>query len=202
MKRIFGEHGILLSTPEDFIGEFNDHLESKCFIGLNEPAFPGDHRAASKFKSMITESEWVLNGKFRKRRRVSNIAHIMLTTNREWAIPAGNKARRFLMLTVDDKRVNAVDYVKRLWRQVDEGGLEAMMYALQQINLTGFNFRTVPKTSALFEQQLLSAPSTTRWAADAVSLGELIPADHSRLGATLPNGGFAQEVDGPALYRA
>lgn len=75
---IFGEHGISPNTPEDFVGEFNDQLENKCFIGMNEPSFPGDHRAAGKFKSMITETEWVLNDKFRKRHRVPNISHLML----------------------------------------------------------------------------------------------------------------------------
>ena len=101
ISRIFGKHALLLNSPEDLIGSFNDHLENCCFIGLNEPSFPGDHHAAAKLKSMITKSTWLINGKYRAARRVPNIAHIMLTTNQEWAIPAGNKSRRFLMLDVN-----------------------------------------------------------------------------------------------------
>jgi hypothetical protein len=201
MCSIFGEHGISLNTPEDFTGEFNDHLENKAFIGLNEPSFPGDHKAAGKFKSMITESEWVLNGKFRKRRRVPNIAHIMLTTNRKWAIPAGNKARRFLMLDVDESRVDDERYFTALRHEADSGGIEAMLYALMRLDITSFNPWRVPKTAALREQQRLSAPSPVRWLTGAVSSGELIPHD-PRFGWAIPTGGFGQEVHGPTLYRA
>ena len=95
---IFGRHGILLNTPEQLTRKFNDHLEIICFVGLNEPAFPGDHQQAGKLKSMITDSTWFIKGKYRGGRLVPNIAHIAMTTNREWAVPAGNKARRFLVL--------------------------------------------------------------------------------------------------------
>ena len=176
MARMFGEHALLLSTPEDLIGQFNDHLENKSFIGLNEPAFPGDHRAAEKLKSMITEATWLLNGKFRAARRVPNIAHIMLTTNASWAVPAGNQARRFLVLEVDDRRAGDRAYFNALYGEADAGGCDAMLHALRRIDLSSFDLRDVPKTSALREQQLRSAPSTTQWAMDAVASGVLVPA--------------------------
>jgi hypothetical protein len=99
LARMFGDHALMLSTPEDLLGDFNSHLENKSLICLNEPAFPGDHQKAGKLKSMITESTWLINAKFRQAHRVPNIAHIAITTNAGWAVPAGNHARRFLMPT-------------------------------------------------------------------------------------------------------
>lgn len=206
MTTIFGEHGVLLSSPEEFIGDHNDHLENKSFIGLNEPSFPGDHRAAGKFKSMITDRQWTINPKHRKIYTIPNIAHIMLTTNAEWAVPAGNRSRRFLMLNVDDTHAND-RFIKEVRQEGLNGGVEAMLHDLQCIDLTGFDPWTVPKTTALREQQLLTAPSPVRWAAAAVTRGELIPLDDPKLApllpnGRLPNGGFRQEIAGPMLYDA
>ena len=159
MARMFGDHALMLSTPEDLIGEFNDHLESKSLIGLNEPSFPGDHRANGKLKSMITEANWLLNGKFRSARRVPNIAHIMLTTNASWAVPAGNQARRFLVLEVGGGRAGDRAYFDALWTEADSGGCEAMLDALLRIDLRSFDLRDVPKTRALGNSSSVAHPA-------------------------------------------
>ena len=202
MARIFGEHALMLSTPEDLIGQFNDHLESKSLIGLNEPAFPGDHRAAGKLKSMITEPTWLLNGKFRAARRVPNIAHIVLTTNASWAVPAGNQARRFFVLDVDEGRAGDRTYFNALWAEAESGGVEAMLHALLRIDLNNFSLLDVPKTQALRLQQVQSAPTTTRWAADAVTARELIPPPPGIGSNPGSGGGFNARHHTATLYDA
>jgi len=200
LARMFGEHALMLSTPEDLIGQFNDHLESRSLIGLNEPAFPGNHQAAGKLKSMITEPTWLINGKFRAARRVPNIAHILLTTNASWAVPAGNQARRFLVLEVDEKYVGNRAYFTALWSEADHGGVEAMLHALLRIDLTNFSSLDAPKTKALRLQQIRSAPSTTRWGLDAVTAAVLLP---SPPGTTVvANAGFGSLVSTTDLYQA
>jgi hypothetical protein len=175
MVRILGNrHGIMLSDPEHLVGTFNDHLEGRSFICLNEPAFPGEHTGARKFKSMITETTWLLNGKYRKPYLVSNIAHIMLTTNADWAVPAGNKARRFAVFDVDEGRVGDHVYFKDLWDELDNGGLAALLHFLLHLDVSQCNLRAVPYTQALINQQLLSASSQTQWALDSVEHGAII----------------------------
>ena len=140
LARIFGKfrHAIVLNDPDELTGVFNDHLERCVFIALDEPAFPGDHRAANKFKSMVTGSTWLINGKFRKAYPAPNIAHIMLTTNSSWAVPAGNKARRFLVLDVNDKYSGeqGEPYFKALYHDIESGGLEGFLHALLQVKVT------------------------------------------------------------------
>jgi hypothetical protein len=176
--RMLGQHGILLSTPEQLVGTFNDHLENRSFICLNEPAFPGDHAGARKFKSMITESTWLLNGKFRKPYFVPNIAHIMLTSNLSWVVPAGNKARRFAVFAADESRAGDHAYFAALRAEADNGGIAAMLDFLLRVNLSKCNLRAVPTTPALIEQQMLSASSETQWALDAVEHGDLDPSTY------------------------
>lgn len=199
MRRIFGQHARLLYTPEELTGTFNEHLEHVCFIGLNEPSFPGDHRAAAKLKSMITESQWLINGKFRAARQVPNIAHIMMTTNRPWAIPAGNKARRFLMLDVNEERADDPRYFEPLWHEIDNGGLEAFFAALLRVKVSAANLRAVPRTAALRRQQLRTASTLVRWAADGAASGILIPA-LSAYPNPPPDGGFGCRLPGAQLY--
>lgn len=166
MHAIFGRHGLMLNTPEQLIGQFGEHLECISFICVNEPTFPGDHAGTRKFKSMISESEWVLEPKGRKIYRVPNVAHIMLTTNELWVVPAGSGARRFVMFDVDEGRAGDHAYFAALRHQANHGGIEAMLHDLLNLDLTGFDIRDIPVTSALIEQQQLSAPGEVQWALD------------------------------------
>jgi hypothetical protein len=188
LVRMFGEHALMLSTAEDLLGDFNSHLENKSLICLNEPAFPGDHQKAGKLKAMITESTWLINTKFRQAHRVPNIAHIAITTNASWAVPAGNQARRFLVLDVSEHRAGDRAYFDALWHEANRGGIEAMLHALLKVDLTKFDLRNVPRTDGLRQQQLLSASTMVRWAMDAVSTGTLVAGQH---------GGFGSKKAGP-----
>jgi hypothetical protein len=196
MADIFGEHAIMLNDAEQLIGTFTDHLENKSFVGVNEPGFPGDHKAAGKLKSMITDSEWMINGKYRAIHRVPNIAHFMFSTNRDWAIPAGNKARRWLMLDVDERHADDEAYFAPIRRETENGGIEAMLYDLLRVDLSRFNSWNVPKTAALREQQLLSASTITRWAVDTVNVGITTSGAH---GAVTLSWGW---LDRRTLYEA
>ena len=171
LHAMFGRHSMMLNTPEQLIGQFGEHLECISFICVNEPTFPGDHAGARKFKSMITESEWVLEPKGRKIYRVANVAHILLTTNELWVVPAGSGARRFVMFDVDERRAGDHAYFAALRHQANSGGIEAMLHALLAVDLTDFDVRDIPVTSALIEQQQLSASAEVQWALDLAEDG-------------------------------
>jgi hypothetical protein len=106
------------------------------------------------------------------------------------------------MLDADDVRMDDHQYFTAVRYEAANGGLKAMLHTLLLIELSRFNTRQVPRTAALREQQLHSAPTTVRWAADLVQSGELLPADHHRGvdAVPLPARGFTQEIDGALLY--
>jgi hypothetical protein len=198
MLMIFGPHGLEATEWEQVFGDFHDDLVNRSFVLLEEPMFPGDHQAAAVLRARLTAETISINPKGHKRYPIPHCIHYMMTTNAKWAIPAGNGARRFLMLDVDESVVGNIQYFIDLWNEANNGGVEAMLYALRRVNLDRFDIRDVPKTGALREQQLLSAPSTTRWAADAVNTGQLI----LPLGLTGGGSGFGQRIPGGALYAA
>jgi hypothetical protein len=167
MAQLFGRHGAEFNTAEQLLGKFNGHLSTLSFIVVNEPPFAGDHPSNRKFRSMITDSEWVFEDKYTGTWRGPNLAHMLLTTNAERAVDAGNAARRFLVLEVDPFRVGDSAYFEALNAQAENGGLEALLWFLQHLDLSGFRpARDLPVTGALREQQLLSAPDHVQWALD------------------------------------
>jgi hypothetical protein len=193
LLRIFGKHGRELADTDQIFGSFNDALAGVSFVLLEEPVFPGDHRAAGMLKAMITAQTLRINPKNRPAYEIPHVIHFMMTTNGEWAVPAGHDARRFLML--DAKReVMPRSYFDELWAEAEGGGIAAMLHDLLTLDLRGFNPRSVPTTSALIEQQRRSADDVTQWITDAVINGKLVPDD--------PAGGFGGTFASSALHRA
>lgn len=183
MLRMFGAHGREIADASQVFGQFNDALDRTSFVLLEEPVFPGDHRAAGTLKAMLTARTLRLNPKGRPAYEVPHCLHFMMTTNGGWAIPAGAEARRFLMLNVGTKPLRS--YFDALWAEAEQGGIAAMLHDLLAVDLTRFNPREVPVTAALVQQQRKSAHSIARWIYDAVVEGAIIP------GAL--NGGFNAE---------
>jgi hypothetical protein len=179
---IFGQHALLLNSPEQLLGRFGEHLDGVSFICVNEPSFPGDHAASRKFNALITESEWPIEPKGRKLYRIPNVAHIMLTTNADWAVPAGSGARRWVVLDLDEGRVGDAAYFGDLYRQANNGGIEAMLHDLMMVDLTHFDARQIPVTAALIHQQQLSADPVVQWALDLADEGGSVFGRHTSTG--------------------
>ena len=173
LSRLVGAgHAITLRTPEDLLGNFNGNLAQRIFILLDEISFPGEHAQTRKLRSAITASTWTINEKYRRAYEIANVAHIMMTTNAMWAVHAGDQARRFFVLDVDDCWAGDREYFTRLWAELDQGGIEAMLHQLNRISLAGWHPQhDMPRTAALAAQQILSASVYTRWAMDAALNG-------------------------------
>lgn len=190
MLRIFGQHGVEVASATQVFGEFNEILADKSFVLLEETGFAGDHHYAARLKATTTAPTLVINPKGLPAYTIPNVAHFMLCTNEAWAVPAGAGARRFLVLDIRERKPRA--YFDALWHQIDNGGVEGFLLVLLQVNLTGWNPRDVPRTSALIDQQRRTADDVVLWALDSLPSGVLVP--------TLTNGGFMQPVPSAKLH--
>lgn len=177
MIRIFGQHRWEVTNYKMIFGDHNDLVDDRSFILLEEPVFPGDHQAANILKAMITARKLTINPKGVRGYTIPNTLHVMMTTNGQWAIPAGADARRFLMLDVKEKMDRA--YFDALWQEANDGGIEGMLFDLLRVDLSHFNPREVPVTDALIEQQDRSADSIGHWIEDCVHTGVIIPHEAS-----------------------
>lgn len=200
--RMFGPHAREFADIEQVFGQFNESLANISFALLEEVIFPGNKKSAEMSRAVVTAKSMQINPKGRPAYEIPHGIHFMMTTNGQWAIPAGAEARRYLMLDVRED-VPPRSYFNALWAEADGGGVAAMLHDLLAANIQGFNPRMVPATAALVEQQRRSADDITQWVTDWILCGELsLPAPAGGLSISVQGGGFSQILANGVLYQS
>jgi len=97
--------------------------------------------------------------------------HLIIASNSEWIIPASHDERRYAVWDVPDTYVGNLPYFDAIDRQMKSGGLAAMLYDLQNLDIRNFNFRAVPQTEGLKVQKQLSLDTRDRWWLDVLQRG-------------------------------
>jgi hypothetical protein len=195
MRRLFGKHGYMAEKPDQILGNFNNHLEHVCFVLLEETALVGDRRTADGIKARLTASTVTIEPKFRERRTVPNMMAAMLCTNHDWAVDAGNGARRWFVIDVSEERARDRAYFDALYSDLESGGYGQFLKYLQQFPLDRrWHARNPPQTAELVEQQLMSLSPVNEWLWHCADEDRIVGGD----------GGLSLGRDVPteALYRA
>jgi len=164
LKRIFGTHGITISNRDHLTGKFNQHLDNKTFLFSDEAYHPGDKEVEGILKQIITEPYFTVEGKFQNARQARNCLHIVFASNEDWVMPITADERRYFVNEVDNMYCkNGVNYIKskkyfkELWDELDNGGIESMLYYLQRMDIRGWHPRNdIPETSELLKQTYIS----------------------------------------------
>jgi hypothetical protein len=87
-----------------------------------------------------------------------------MAANADWLIAASAlDERRYLMLDVPDDKRGDLAYFAALDKQMEQGGLAAMLYDLLALDLGDFHPRAVPTTPELAEQKIHSFNTLQRW---------------------------------------
>ena len=88
-------------------------------------------------------------------------------------------------------------YFAEIWQQMENGGYEAMLYELLHRDISGFNVRSVPITSALQHQKKLSLPTPEAWWLEVLHRGYVFK---SKLGLENYFGEWHEEVSTEILF--
>lgn len=162
-REIFGEHYLQISQVQHLTGNFNAHLRSCVFLFVDEGYWAGDRKGAGVLKSLITEPVIAIEAKGRDVESARNMLHIVIASNDEWVVPAGEQERRYLVLDVDESHQQDHAYFKALREEMAGGGVAALLRGLLNLDLSRFNRWEVPKTEALIEQKIRSLDSISAW---------------------------------------
>jgi hypothetical protein len=164
---LFGEHGLQITQSRHLIGNFNAHLRTCVFLFVDEAIWAGDKEGENVLKGLVTEPTIQIEKKHIDATVSRNRLHIMMASNNEWVVPAGNRERRYCVLQVNESHIQDSAYFAAIDDQMlNHGGLSAMMYDLQQRDLSTFNVRQFPWTDALDEQILRSLEPAMQWWVD------------------------------------
>lgn len=160
---LWGRHFLQVSDPKHLVGSFNAHLRDCVVLFGDEAFYAGDKKHESILKTLVTEETIMIEGKGVDAEAAPNYTHILLASNNTWVIPAGADERRYFVLDIGDEQMQKSSYFKDIAEQMDNGGREALLHMLMTYDLSNFDVRAVPKTTALQEQKLLSMSPEEEW---------------------------------------
>ena len=164
-----------ISRPGELTGRFNQHLQGRLLVQVEEGFWAGDKEAEGALKHMITSPVISIERKFADRVDLPNYARFLFTSNSRWVVPAGLSERRFAVFNVDGQSAADFEYFAAIRREMfDEGGCARLYYFLvNEVVVDWDNIRRPPRTEALLDQQLESLAPFDRWLLDILVEGEL-----------------------------
>jgi hypothetical protein len=181
LRRIFGEHGVYIADQELLTGRFKGHLRSCLFLFVDEAFWSGDKKGVGVLQALITQSVMHIEQKGVDALPWANRLHIVMVTDREWAVPAGAGEQRYAVFEPSNRYARTgtaseqerEQYFKALFHEMENGGLAAMMYDLLGWDLGGWHPRQVYETAALQKQKKHSLSPIEQWFAELLDDGRL-----------------------------
>lgn len=177
LGELFGRHFLQVSDSKHLVGSFNAHLRDTVLLFGDEAFFAGDKKHESVLKTLVTEEHLVIEGKGVDAEAAPNYVHLVLASNEDWVVPAGLDERRFFVVEMGETHKQDHAYFKQIREDLDNGGLESLLHFLLTFDLSTFEVRQVPQTSALQEQKIMSMSPETQWMFEKLWEGRLLRVD-------------------------
>jgi hypothetical protein len=169
--RLVFQHYYQVDSPTYITGRFNFHLGRCLLLEADEATWAGDKAAEGRLKGLITAPFQMIEPKHIDAARLTNHDRLVMTTNENWAIPAGPDERRFFVLDVNDRCAQHHAYFADMKAQLEDGGYEALQHDLLTFDLTTVNLFEAPKTASLLYQKNRSTDPIASWWKDRLWAG-------------------------------
>jgi len=163
---LFASHYFLVDDPRYLTGQFNAHMASCLLLQVDEGFWAGDKAAEGRLKGLVTARTQMIESKGVDPIRLTNYVRLLFSSNESWVVPAGLEERRFAVFDVSDGARQNHGYFEELFKQLADGGREALLADLLAVDLDRADapdVRVIPKTEALLEQKLRSLDPVQSW---------------------------------------
>ncbi len=171
---LFGSHFLHITHQCQLTGKFNNHQKDALVVFADECFWAGDKLAEGVLKAMITEPTIRVEPKGKDSFAVKNHMRVIVASNDSWVVPAGLAERRFLVLDVIDAYRQKVGYFGPLYREIESGGKQAMLYDLLEHQYDKVSLINAPKTEALLSQIERGLEPVQRFWLDRLKEGTLL----------------------------
>lgn len=180
--KLFEPHSWVVDNSSALTGNFNAHLADRVLVIAEEAFDLRDKRHESVLKEMITGQWRSVEKKGVDVVRRPNYVHLMLTSNNERVVPAGDHERRYYVLNVGTKRLQDSAYFRAIIRDFcsgeemstrlrRDGGAAHLLHHLMAMNLSKFDVTRYPHTEALREQQEYNLSVESEWLLQKLETG-------------------------------
>lgn len=163
LGKLLGQHYAPLTSIEELTSNFNAHLQNSVLIHANEALWGGHKSKIGIIKGLITDPYFQIEQKGKDRIKVKNFRHVIISSNEPWPVAMDPDDRRFQVLNVADHRKNDRPYFKAIQDQLEKMGYEALLHDLLHEDISVFDPRKMPDSSAGFNIKLISADSSHRY---------------------------------------
>lgn len=197
---ILGRHFLQVSDPKHLVGSFNAHLRDCVLLFADEAFYAGDKKHESILKTLVTEEMFIIEGKGLDAEVAPNCIHLIMASNAQWVVPAGQNERRFFVLDVSDARIQDSSYFRAIDDQMETGGREALLHMLLTRDLSEFIVQDFPRTEALRDQQELSWKDEEVWWYEKLMDGLLFEEGEAWL-TEVPKSDLQKDYEAYALKR-
>jgi hypothetical protein len=170
---LLGNHYAHAAEGRYITGRFNSHMIGCLLLHADEAVWGGDRQAEGKLKDLVTEDKHYIEFKGKEPVPVDNFARLLISGNHDWVVPAGFDERRFAVLDVGEAHKQDFAYFAAIEAEADNGGREALLHHLLNVDLSKVNLRKIPMTAALLDQKFASLNPEQSWWLDTLSRGEL-----------------------------
>ena len=145
-----------VSNHKHVTGNFNAHLIGKLMLHAEEAAFAGRKAEEGLLKALITQKELLAEPKGVDAFSVDSFLRVMMTSNEHHVVPAAEGERRFAIFDTSPHRCRDWPYFRAIYNEMEGDGAFYFRRFLEEMDLSGFEVRDLPRTDALREQQASS----------------------------------------------
>ncbi|WP_423503376.1 primase-helicase family protein [Pseudomonas fluorescens] len=173
LRQVFGPGMVGTCTGAAINKQFDDVVEHKRIVFINEMARSDKVDGYERFKNMISEDIVSFEGKGRAAKEIRNIAHYIITTNHEDALPLMEKDGRILVLRcIADRQPDA--YYKALVEWIDGPGPAALAGVLLKWTFPKDwdAFAPVPQTASTLLMQKQSRGGLANFLEELMAAGK------------------------------
>lgn len=163
LQKIWSATFLQVSRIKQVVGDFNGSLERAYIVFLDEALFAGDRASSDALKSLVTEPIISINEKHQPSRQIRSYHRFIAATNAEWFKSTDRDDRRDFVLRVNERHKGDHKFWGELNAEIENGGVDALVYELLTMDLTNFNVRNKPNTQELTAQKLQSLDKFPRW---------------------------------------
>lgn len=179
-----GQHGIHVGQSKQLTGQFTQHLANKLVLFADEVTWGGARQEGSVLKYLVSENKMMVEPKGVDAFQAASYLRTMIAGNGGWVVPAGNSARRYMVLDVDESRTDDEAYFLRILDElydrssggelVPGDGMRALLRYLQLLDpATLPNPRRIIKTEALLSQKIEGLDAVEAWLYDSLKEARL-----------------------------
>ncbi len=161
LGELVGPYFCKLTNAHQLSGKFSGHLQNRLLVFADE--FDMANKKTTLLNAMITEKVIPIERKGIDISLSDNFMRLILASNDDTPFILHAQDRRFLPLPVSNERQQDYDFFHALIQEMENGGYEALMFLLMDIDLTAFNVRKIPLGKKKFEMIMDTADSFTQW---------------------------------------